>query len=199
MLHLGQFQLPGLSSGQIQEFIGEHGMSPQKVTGCSPLPFSIDNDVLYYRGAVNSYIAADIAAFIRKTLLEQGISFTFENVFSHESKLQIMENARHLGYRVYLYFITTEDADINVSRVHNRVKKGGHSVPEDRIRSRYTRSLEQLKKAVKCADRVFLFDNSSKAYRYITEITGGRADTAPANDNIPNWFIDYIFSRKGQK
>jgi len=110
-----------------------------------------------------------------------------------------MQEAKAFGYRVYLYFITTEDPNINVSRVANRVAEGGHPVPEEKTRNRYYKSLGLLYSAIKIADRAFLFDNSSTVYRFIAEIENGAVDTSPANDNIPNWFIDYVFNRKRNK
>jgi predicted ABC-type ATPase len=60
---------------------------------------------------------------------------------SHPSKVALLARAQMAGYRTYLYFIATDDPAINISRVRNRVKLGGHAVPEDRIVQRYHRSL----------------------------------------------------------
>jgi len=40
---------------------------------------------------------------------------------SHTSKLDEIKNAKELGFKTYLYFVCLQDADINVSRVLNRV------------------------------------------------------------------------------
>lgn len=55
--------------------------------------------------------------------------FSFETVFSHPSNLEIMQEAVAQGYKVYLYYVSTEDPEINKYRVNLRVTQGGHSVP----------------------------------------------------------------------
>lgn len=198
VLDASKYRLSNISSQILQEHILRKGMTPLKIGSQTVSQFDVtDSRYITFKGEINSYIAADLADFIRYQLLKSGISFTFESVFSHESKLQIMTEAKQLGYRVYLYFITTEDPDINVNRVANRVAEGGHPVPEKRIRERYFKSLGLLYDAIKASDRAYLFDNSTKEYRFVAEITNGSVDTSPANGNIPNWFVKYIFERNG--
>ena len=91
---------------------------------------------------INSYFASATVDFLRQKLLERRVSFTFETVMSHPSKVDLLRHAQTAGYRTYLYFIATDDPEINISRVRNRVRLGGHDVPEDRIASRYYRSLD---------------------------------------------------------
>jgi predicted ABC-type ATPase len=91
---------------------------------------------------VNSYWASVLGDFLRQRLLSQKIAFTFETVMSHQSKIDILAQARTAGCRTYLYFVATDDPAINISRVRNRVILGGHAVPEDKIVARYHRSLD---------------------------------------------------------
>jgi len=110
--------------------------------------------------AINSYYAAVLISAIREYLLRKKISFSFETVMSHPSKIEFLARAKEEGYRTYLYYVATEDPKININRVNIRVSEGGHNVPQDKIISRYKRSLELLKDAVKVVDRSFIFDNS---------------------------------------
>jgi len=50
-----------------------------------------------------------------------------------------------------------------VARVQQRVALGGHAVPENRIATRYQRSLQLLPAAAVQCNRVVLFDNSYRA------------------------------------
>ena len=103
------------------------------------------------------------AAQRRKALREQRSTFAFETVMSHPSKLAELQMLKNANYSVYLTFITTKDADINVQRVKQRVltkTTTGHNVPEDRVRTRYERSLGLLPKAVEIADASYIWDNS---------------------------------------
>lgn len=70
----------------------------------------------------HSYEAALITSFIREHLLKNEISFSFETVMSHPSKLDEITEAKKLGYKVYLYFICLDEPRLNVSRVEKTVK-----------------------------------------------------------------------------
>ena len=138
---------------------------------------------------MNSYIAATLADFLRFELLDAGVSFTFETVMSHESKVEFMAEARRRGYRTYLYFIATEDVDINVDRVEQRVALGGHPVAEANIKKRYPKTLALLQPACDAADRAYVFDNSGDAHRLVAEITNGE-QLEVHTDDIPAWFVN---------
>ena len=136
---------------------------------------------------VNSYVAAVLADAIRHELLAQGSTFTFETVMSSSDKIDFMRKAQERGYRTYLYFVATDAPEINISRVHLRVSQGGHGVPEDLIRSRYTRSIDLLDEASLVANRTYVFDNSGDAHELIAEVSNGNEMTVHAT-SLPAWF-----------
>lgn len=82
---------------------------------------------------------------------------------------------------------TTEDPAINISRVRYRVKMGGHSVPEDKIVSRYKRSLDLLIEAIQFTNRAYIFDNSTHEHIWLAEITDGHLMEVKT-DQVPAWF-----------
>ena len=89
-----------------------------------------------------------------------------------------------------LYYIATDDPEINISRVRYRVEKqGGHAVPEHKITSRYHRSLGLLWKAISYTNRAYIFDNSTQGQErtWLAEITNGRNLELKSNQ-IPAWF-----------
>ena len=150
-----------------------------------------DGRLDFPKAEVNSYLASVAADFLRQKLLASKISFTFETVMSHPSKVELLAQAQRAGYRTYLYFIATDDPEINISRVRNRVKLGGHAVPEDRIAPRYHRSLDLLMDAIRHANRAYVFDNSRDSRdasgTWIAEITEGR-ELELKSSQIPAWF-----------
>jgi predicted ABC-type ATPase len=147
-----------------------------------------NDDKLIFRDAgVNTYFASVAADFIRSKLLETGKSFTFETVMSYPDKVELLRKAQAKGYRTYLYFIATEDPEINISRVQYRVSRGGHSVPRDKIVGRYKRSLDLLIQAVQATNRAYIFDNSHQEPVWIAEVTEGRL-LEMKTDQIPGWF-----------
>lgn len=181
-------------------FLSVAGMSPKKLNLSPEEIVLIAENQISILTEINSYIAADIAEFIRRKLMEAGESFAFETVFSHESKLELIRKANKLGYKVYLYFITTEDPEININRVSLRVKKGGHDVPSELIKSRYERTMKLLYPAIKECNRSFLFDNSGKFYELVATVEpGGRVNVTDYDNKLPIWFDRYVYAISKKK
>jgi predicted ABC-type ATPase len=139
--------------------------------------------------AVNSYLASVASDFLRQKLMEKEISFTLETVMSHPGKVELLAQAQAAGYRTYLYFVATDDPAINISRVRSRVRLGGHAVPEDRIETRYQRSLDLLLVAIQHTNRAYVFDNSgaNQKHTWLAEITEGQK-LEMKTDKAPAWF-----------
>lgn len=157
--------------------------------------FSIENNKLIVskKQKIDSYIAADLAEFIRINLLKTGASFSYETVMSDFKKVEFLKKAKEEGYRIYLYFFATENPLININRVKVRVAEHGHNVLKEAIEKRYYKSLKNLKPAVKLSNRAYLFDNSQKASILVSEITDGKKVKVIDPENAPNWFVKYIF------
>lgn len=60
-------------------------------------------------------------------------------------------------HRIEVVFVLTADPQINISRVAQRVKNGGHDVPKDKIISRYHKSLDNISAMLKIADIQLLY------------------------------------------
>lgn len=155
-----------------------------------------DGKLSFHDVSVNAYFASVAADFLRQKLLERRVSFSFETVMSSPDKVALLELAQRLGYRTYLYYIATDDPAINVARVKARVNLGGHDVPEDKIVSRYARSLNLLMEAVKHTNRAYLFDNSRQGGErlWVAEITGG-AELELKCDPMPLWFQKVVWEK----
>ena len=95
----------------------------------------------------------------RAELLKAGQSFVSETVFSHESKLLLINEAQQLGFFVMLIVVCLDDPQRLLARVAGRVTEGGHAVPPERILARYPRTLANLAKAVRLADVAVLYDS----------------------------------------
>ena len=112
---------------------------------------------------------------------------------SHVSKVELLEEAQSQGYRTYLYYVATEDPEINVSRVAYRVSQNGHTVPLDKIISRYERSLDYLLRAIRASSRAYIFDNSGAPgeQTWFAEVTDGES-LEFKTDKIPAWFATHV-------
>lgn len=107
----------------------------------------------------HAYEAAQAAADTRTQLIASGRSFVAETVFSHPSKLDLIRLAQAAGYQVVLHVMLVPE-ELAVARVHYRVRAGGHTVPEHKIRERYHRLWPLAAEAILIADRAVVYDNS---------------------------------------
>lgn len=153
----------------------------------------IKENIFVTKSRLNSYHAAFIASFFREILLHENNSFSFETVMSHPSKLDFLKQTKAAGFKTYLYFICTQDPEINKSRVLNRLSKGGHDVKESKIEPRYYRSLDLLFAAFSTADRAFILDSSSEKRNLILEKDYNVI--IQHNENIPQWIEKYILDK----
>lgn len=153
-----------------------------------------DQRIVFGTTEVNAYWASALSDYLRHQLLTTGASFTFETVMSSSDKVDFLCAAKAQGYRTYLYYVATEDPTINVERVRQRVANGGHPVSEDKIRSRYVRSLDLLLGAVECASRAYLFDNSGHDRIWVAEATEGN-ELVMKTELMPHWFKVALWDR----
>lgn len=137
--------------------------------------------------AFNSYHASVLADFLRRKALSEQRSFSFETVMSSSDKIELLRDAQALGYRTYLYYIATEDPEINIQRVRNRVAEGGHDVPKDKVITRYHRSLNLLNEAIRYTNRAYFFDTSEEEALFFAEATDGKSIELKAEE-MPYWF-----------
>jgi predicted ABC-type ATPase len=91
---------------------------------------------------------------------------------------------------VIVYFVSTEDAFINIGRVENRVLHGGHDVPQIRIVSRFIRSLRNLPEALAIAHEGAVFDNSSaeQPMRQLVQLFEGEFRNLVDEAELPVWW-----------
>ncbi|HEY6138775.1 MAG TPA: zeta toxin family protein [Thermoanaerobaculia bacterium] len=127
---------------------------------------------------IAAYEAARAADLVRGDLIERGVSFCMETVFSDPegAKVEFLRDAQQRGYTVMLIFIGLDDSDLSLGRVVRRVQKGGHDVPDDKLKSRFPRTLANLANALTFVDYAMVYDNSSgeEPYRFVAELHNGK-------------------------
>ena len=117
-------------------------------------------------------LAANLQAVKRvETWLEVSIrahqTVGVETVLSTDKYRRLVLSAKALQFQIRLAYLILDSPDRNIERVRMRVKKGGHSVPEDKIVERYARSLAQMPWFLDQADEAWLYDNSDTSPRLI--------------------------------
>lgn len=142
--------------------------------------------------AAHAYDAARIAADTRAKLIEAGVSFLAETVFSHPSKLELIHAAHAAGYVIALHVVLIPE-DLAVERVKRRVRHGGHDVPEDKIRERHRRLWQLVADAIEITDTATIYDNSRlEGPRIVAQLTGGTVIGAPT---WPAWASEELSRR----
>jgi len=149
------------------------------------------NRVRFSDSVPDSYLGSSLADYLRTKLMESSKDFSTETVMSHSGKVDLLRLAQERGYRTYLYYVATEDPEINVFRVAQRVREGGHDVEEKKIRQRYVKSLNLIQQALPFTNRAYFFDNSSDGMKldemWFAEVTDGET-LEFRSDKIPDWF-----------
>jgi predicted ABC-type ATPase len=131
-----------------------------------------------------SLIDANLQAVIRiEAWLEASIrahqTIGVETVLSTDKYRRLVLAAKERDFGFRLIFVMLRTAELNVERVRLRVRKGGHAVPEDKIRERWMRSLAQLPWFLQQADQAAIFDNSGS----VPKLVGRKQDSTVTIDN----------------
>ncbi|CAK7010618.1 MAG: hypothetical protein TIS_02142 [Tissierella sp.] len=92
--------------------------------------------------------------------IENKLSFNQETTLAGKTILNTIEKAKKLEYIINLHYIGINSPELAISRVRERVLKGGHGIPDETIYSRYFNSLENLQEILPICDNVYIYDNS---------------------------------------
>ncbi|EIZ80215.1 hypothetical protein WSK_1249 [Novosphingobium sp. Rr 2-17] len=147
----------------------------------------IQRDELRAPSPAASYEAAEIASSRRTDYLARRRDFVTETVFSHPSKLELIDQARDRGFTVIVMHVGVDTPDLSVARVGTRVEEGGHIVPEHKIRARYVRGAPFIRAAILKADRGMVFDNSRLNQPSSHCLTFANGRLVFALPHLPDW------------
>lgn len=92
--------------------------------------------------------------------IEQRLQFAFETTLGGHTMTRLLMKAADAGIAVRIWYVGLSSADLHVERVHSRVARGGHDIPERRIRQRFDSSRENLIALLPHAAELRLLDNS---------------------------------------
>jgi predicted ABC-type ATPase len=102
-----------------------------------------------------------------KRLLERAIAehldFTFETTLGGHTISALLQQALAVGIEVRMWFVGLSRPELHMARVRARVARGGHDIPENKIRERYDRSRVHLIELMPRLTELRVFDNSFEA------------------------------------
>lgn len=142
------------------------------------------------------YIAAmEYCREQREILLEQGVTFGFETVGTHEEKLDFIRNAKEKGYTICVIFVDSGSPEKSIERVKQRVARGGHDVPEDKIRKRYSRIIELLPTYFEIADEALYIATWTEVPTIFANKINGKVEITPERMFVPEslnrWYNEH--------
>ena len=111
-----------------------------------------------------------------KRLLERAVTewldFAFETTLGGKTITGLLDQALSEGVEVRVWYVGLDSVERHIARVRSRVLQGGHDIPEEKIRERYTQSRLNLIRLIPRLTELLLYDNSEEA--------DPRTGTAPA-------------------
>lgn len=147
-------------------FAGPNGSGKTTITGMAKTVGEyINADDIKRTTLCTDIEAAQKAEELREKMILEKKDFTFETVLSTDRNILLLKKAKEQGYFVRCIYVLTANADINVARVSARLAIGGHGVPEDKIRSRYSKALALIPQLVEVCDILHVYDNTKEPFR----------------------------------
>ena len=116
--------------------------------------------------------------------LEKGINFTQETTLSGVRTIKTIPKARELDYFIRLYYVGVSSSDQSISRIKNRVKKGGHSIPDEDVQRRYEKRFADLSRVLSYCNEVRFFDNENG---FVEKAEYKNGTLILKDTEIPNW------------
>ena len=125
-------------------------------------------------------------------LLRSNETFSIETTLATRSYVNLVKRSHEKGYRVCLLFFWLSSPELAMKRVAERVSKGGHDIPQDIIKRRYTAGINNLFKLfMPIVDYWAIFDNSETPRKKIA-VGGKNADTEICNPELYEIMRNYV-------
>jgi predicted ABC-type ATPase len=139
-----------------------------------------------YRADAAAIAAGRVMLERLRFLARERRDFAFETTLAGRGHARWIADLRVSGYRAHLVFLSLPSADLAVARVAERVRQGGHAIPENVIRRRFAAGLRNLfglyREAV---DAWHVYDNADLAGPRL--IASGAAGKKPVFTDIDAW------------
>ena len=137
--------------------------------------------------------AARIMLYRIDELLSQKADFGIETTLATRSYVQLVRRAQALGYKVHLLFFCLETPEQAIQRVAQRVSNGGHGIPEDVIRRRFKRGIDNLVHLyLPICDSVLIYNNIKTPAQLIARKKSLRENVEVVEDVMWNQLIQTV-------
>jgi predicted ABC-type ATPase len=113
-------------------------------------------------GEVNAAAWSQGRALLERAIA-QHLDFAFETTLGGQTMTELLERAAGKGIAVHVWFAGLEKVEIHIKRVRQRVARGGHDIPHQKIVERYDAARTNLIRLLPQLASVRVYDNSAEA------------------------------------
>ncbi len=171
---------------------GVNGAGKSSLTGVlcgsfSDLGIIVDTDSITAKLGGDKLRGGKRAVEIIDDCLEKGVNFTQETTLSGKKTLRTIIRAKEKDYFIRLYYVGVSTAEESVLRIKNRVRKGGHNIPDEDVLRRFEKRFEDLAKILPYCDEAHFYDNENG----FTEVGEYRNGNITVQDGyVPDWIAE---------
>ena len=145
---------------------GVNGTGKSSLTGVlktqtTELGVIIDVDRITAEAGVSAVKGGRMALERIRDCLSKNVSFTQETTLSGRKTEDTAARAKEQGYYVSLYYVGLDTPEECLARIANRVRRGGHDIPEEDVRRRFAGRWEAVEKILPYCDEAHFFDNDN--------------------------------------
>lgn len=115
-------------------------------------------------------------------------SFTQETTLSGRKTEDTIHRVKALGYRIRLYYIGLDTAAESIARIENRVRRGGHNIPDGKVEFRFAGRWEAVAKILPLCDEAEFYDNNN-GFVKVAEFRNGELQVI--RKNPPRWIDEF--------
>jgi predicted ABC-type ATPase len=142
-----------------------------------------------------------------RRLLERAITerldFAFETTLGGKTIPSQLDQALSKRIEIRIWYVGLDSVERHIARVRSRVARGGHNIPQERIRERYTQSRLNLIRLLPRLTELLLYDNSDEADPHsgatprpslILHVVQGRVRETCELTRVPTWAKPILFA-----
>ena len=147
------------------------------------------------RGEANAWAWNEGVARLRRAIAERG-NYALETTLGGDTIVGLLLEAAAAGLKVNVWFVGLDSVELHVTRVRQRVARGGHDIPRADIERRYVRGRLNLIRLLPKLNQMVVYDNSAEAGvaaparmepRLLLRMTGGIIRAPSDLSQTPAW------------
>jgi predicted ABC-type ATPase len=124
--------------------------------------------------------------------IERRVSCAFETTLHSDITFEQAALAKQAGFAVEMRYLALETFGMHLERVKMRADRGGHSAPESVLRSIYDATINNLPRAIREMDFIYLYDNSRWGVMPVVLLQAEKGEIRYQAEEIPAWLASVI-------